>query len=457
VAAGVISGIFVGAAYAIALRSRVADLAFRWTVCGGRKLCDIHSAPRHVFCTTEMKNGEQAFFSRDIVYASTAGIGQPADLHLSTAVEMSANFPVAFPYRVLRLKKHDFWPINAAKPLYLSDGGVQDNTGVTWFLEAFKREAGLKYLLLPFRSSDPQSEAYKIERRIDAMEEHCDPLIVVNCSLLYSWSTAKFHSIPVLGELVAMRRVQDVTYNIRGREQSRELLRRCLERSPAGAVVSIGSYPEALRELILHRKSFPDNEALQKLMENEWQDLGLSDLPDTLFEPYRQRAEAERNRELFGPEYELKISRTHERCRELVKRIQELQEQKTQVPQESLAEIMLDLAISNCKGEKGRLESSLEVGNGDKMQDKLSELLAQREEAIASLKVPTTLRPLGASTASFLLRHGYLSCMNMCNLLLEDFPRFDAGPSREELLQMARGVPRQPASKSLADPEAAAA
>jgi len=285
--------LFVGTAYAIALRSHVADLAFRWTVCGGRKLCDIHPAPRHVFCTTEMKDGEQAFFSRDFVYDPIAGLVKPADLCLSTAVQMSANFPVAFPYRVLRLKKHKFYPGIGAKPLYLSDGGVQDNTGVTWFLQASKLQATFRSFLRPF----PNSEASKrIQRRIDAMDEHCDLLIIVNCSLLYSWSTAKFHSIPVLGEIAAMKRAQDVMYDARGLEQSRQLLRRFLERSPAGAVVSIYQHPQGLRNLILNREGSPDNEALQELMEDERWDLGLSELPDTLFEPYRQRAEAERNR-----------------------------------------------------------------------------------------------------------------------------------------------------------------
>jgi len=44
--------------------------------------------------------------------------------------------------------------------------------------------------------------------------------------------------------------------------------------------------------------------------------------------------------------------------------------------------------------------------------------------------------------------------MNMCNLLLEGFPRFDDPPSGEEMLRMAHGVPRQHYPK-LAEPAAA--
>jgi len=52
-----------------------------------------------------------------------------------------------------------------------------------------------------------------------------------------------------------------------------------------------------------------------------------------------------------------------------------------------------------------------------------------------------------------LLRHGYLNCMNMCYLLLEGFPRFDDPPSLDEILQLARGVPRKRYPKSVFLPE----
>jgi hypothetical protein len=85
------------AACVLALRTRVADLVFRATVCRDLHLRDIPAAPRHIFCATEMETGRHAYFSRDFIYSWGAGIGQPADLPLSTAVQVSANFPVAFP------------------------------------------------------------------------------------------------------------------------------------------------------------------------------------------------------------------------------------------------------------------------------------------------------------------------------------------------------------------------
>jgi hypothetical protein len=100
--------LFTLAAFALSLRSLVSDRAFRSTVFGDRELRSIHRVPCHVFCVTEMQTGRHAFFSRDFIYAHNAGLGQPADLPLSAAVQFSANFPVAFPYRLLRMRKHAF-------------------------------------------------------------------------------------------------------------------------------------------------------------------------------------------------------------------------------------------------------------------------------------------------------------------------------------------------------------
>jgi len=66
--------------------------------------------------------------------------------------------------------------------------------------------------------------------------------------------------------------------------------------------------------------------------------------------------------------------------------------------------------------------------------------------------VPTTLRSLGVDTTAALLRQGYLNCMNICSLLLEEFPSFDDPPSLDEMRQLARGVPRKRYPESFAPP-----
>jgi predicted acylesterase/phospholipase RssA len=397
--------IFTVAACALTLRSRVADLAFRATVCGTTRLPDIHRAPRHIFCTTEMQTGTPAFVSRDFIYVRAAGLGQVADLPLSTAVQFSANFPVAFPYRVLRLKKHEFrlGTARESSSLALSDGGVLDNTGVSWFLGAPERNASLERFLRHGLNSEPVSDwllltepvRQRIESQLASMGKPPDVLVVVNSSSSRGLAPAKFHGIPVFGELLALVRVQAAMYGARGREQSRDLHRRFFEKPLTGAVVTIGEHPDRLRRLIQHRSHNETDTWEDELL----QELGLSDLPDTVFELYRQRAEAASKRDEFGPEYATDFERYAERSRERRQHLEELR------------------------------RGTIEVNQ-------------RRKEANWSNQVPTTFRPLGASATSALLRNGYLNCMDMCNLLL-DFPRFDDPPTSDELLQLALGNPRQ--------------
>jgi hypothetical protein len=64
-------------------------------------------------------------------------------------------------------------------------------------------------------------------------------------------------------------------------------------------------------------------------------------------------------------------------------------------------------------------------------------------ETISSVLVGTTFRPLGEFFVRALLGHGYQNCMNMCRMLLDDFPLFDNPPSFEEFQHLARGFPRK--------------
>jgi hypothetical protein len=101
-------------------RHWVADLAYDRTVCrplvktrrgseARATLEDMNSAVRHVFCATEMHTGQHAYFSHDVVYARGFGLGRPARLRVSTAVQASANFPGGFPIRPLRTSRFDFF------------------------------------------------------------------------------------------------------------------------------------------------------------------------------------------------------------------------------------------------------------------------------------------------------------------------------------------------------------
>ena len=457
--------IAVFAAVVIGLRTHVADRAFRATVFRDKQLCDIHPMPHHVFCATEMHEGRHVFFTRDFVYSRSAGLGQPADLRLSTAVQASANFPGAFPYRLFRIRKKYRFRLED-KPfsmigeritsLALSDGGVQDNTGITWFVDATERNANVRSLFQLCSSPDmksffpsmwlPKEDCEQIEKQIMAMEDCPDPLlVVVNSSFPPLWRavSSAVSSIPVIGEIAALLSIQRVMYNHRGREQSRQLHRSLFNRSMAGAMVSIEQEPRLFyRTFVLRDQS--------RLL----RDLGLSDLPHSLLQQYRRRAQAAWDRERHGPDYEAKLAEVTARSHELAKRLEQLQAQRAQAIPLSAEDVRLENEINNCEIEKLSVDSSF-LGEAAAATPRiLKERGDEDEETRLSAAVPTTLGPLGISATSALLRHGYLNCMNICHLLQEGFPRFDDPPSLEEMRQLALGSSRgrYPSSFALSVP-----
>lgn len=440
--------IVILAACVFALRTRVADLAFRATVCRDLQLRNIHPAPRHIFCATEMQTGRLAFFSRDFIYSAGAGLGAPADLPLSTALQVSANFPVAFPYRIIRFKKHDFqlgtspgFRKKHVPSLVLSDGGVHDNTGVTWFLEASERKARLRWFLDSCGSRNPESpfglwsvpEAIRrrIEERLAAMEAGPDglDLLVVNSSFQHEWgATTWLHSIPAFGEILALVRLQAVMYEHRGSEQSRQLYRLFFDGSLPGAVVSIEQHPNWVY-------GFLDVE--RNLVLDE---LGLYDLPADRLKHYSQRAQASWALDVFGPDAKPELVVLDARRRELRSRLYRLQAQQARAPVPSAEDAPLQAEIRECKGEMHDVVQRLRVAQGPQRAD---EVFKRLDETASSANIPTTFRPLGVSATAELLRHGYLNCMNICHLLLEGFPHFTDPPSSEELQRLARGLPRK--------------
>ena len=431
------------AACVFALRALVADRAFRATVTKGRKLCAIPPEPRQFFCSTEMQTGRHAYFSRDFIYSDGAGLGQPADLPLSTAIQLSANFPVAFPYRIIRLKKHDFQlgefrdEVRPLSTLVLSDGGVLDNTGIRWFLDASDRKARLEWFLASLGSrkitspfgfeSPPEEIRQRTEQRLAAMGEKPDLLIVVNSSVSGSRSHAWLRSIPVLGELAGLLRVEAVTYESRGSEQSRLLLRRFLEGSLPGAMVSIEDQSKWFYTFL-----DPDFQLL------DVQRYGLSDLPAPLFEHYKQRAHAVWALDMFGPNATPEILALDTRRRELRTRLDQLRAQQALVPEAGKAALQQE--IDKSRAEMTDIFNRLESAGMRKTSNEVFSVLHETE---SSSHVSTTFCPLGIRATTDLLHHGYLNCMYICQILLEGFPYFEDPPSVGEMQQLAHGCSRQ--------------
>jgi len=281
-------------------------------------------------------------------------------------VQASANFPVAFPYRIFHLDCDEYrFKLRTGpgslmgKPmpsLALSDGGVQDNMGITWFADNAERTTDLKRRFGWDRPRLPKSDCDRIEGQLVAMDDRPDLLLVVNSSWPPPWTAqiGWMQRVPLIGEVLALLSVQRVMYNHRGREQSRQLHRSFINRSMAGALMSIECTPQLFYNFFrLSEESFAHEPLLEEF--------GLSDVPHPLLQHYRQRArrQALRNKQIYGP--------------------QRIAEQNSRA----------------------------------------------NEEMHISLAVPTTLRPLGIAAASALLRHGYLNCMNICCLLHEGFPYFD--------------------------------
>ena len=198
-----------------AVRGRVCARAFKVTLFSpnGRttKLSDVRKdGLDHVICATEFRSAEQVYFAGDFIYSYALGCGTPAELSLAKAVQASADFPGGFPPVNLPTKQHQFsgappesegGPPSPPTTMVLTDGGVYDNMGDQWargFLGRINRCPPLKTRTPP------------------------DQLVVVNGSARVPWSPFRRRLIPLIGEVMALLRVNNILYinttNVRRQE-----------------------------------------------------------------------------------------------------------------------------------------------------------------------------------------------------------------------------------------------
>lgn len=189
-----------------AARGRVCARAFNTTLFSpngrGTKLAQIKKDNLdHVICSTEFRSAEQVYFGGDFVYSYAFGHGVPGDLSLARAVQASAAFPGGFPPTTLSTKTHNFTgapgpnqggPPEPPSNMVLTDGGVYDNMGEQW---ARGHAARIKRCpnLAPGRTAPNQ-------------------LVVVNASARFPWIPFRRRLLPLVGELAALLRVNDVLY-----------------------------------------------------------------------------------------------------------------------------------------------------------------------------------------------------------------------------------------------------
>jgi hypothetical protein len=188
------------------VRGRVCARAFNTTLFSpngrGTRLSDVKKPDLdHVICSTEFRSSEQVYFAGDFVYSYALGFGVPGELPLAKAVQASAAFPGGFPPSILSTKQHHFQgapPPSAGGPpeppttMVLTDGGVYDNMGEQWargYTDRIRRCANL-----------------------DNGRIAPNQLVVVNASARIPWDPFRRQLIPLVGELAALLRVNDILY-----------------------------------------------------------------------------------------------------------------------------------------------------------------------------------------------------------------------------------------------------
>jgi predicted acylesterase/phospholipase RssA len=170
-------------------------------------LASVARSVDHIFCATELQAGDHLYLSPRFVYAYRFGVGSPADLPLSTAVQASACLPGAFAARRLPTDKHAFAGAVVERPpeeMVLVDGGVYDNMADQWL-------AGL-------------DERLRERHDLDVAGTQIDEAIVVNASAGRAWRPFPGSGIPLLAEFAVLKRVNDVMYDVTTSRRRRHLV-----------------------------------------------------------------------------------------------------------------------------------------------------------------------------------------------------------------------------------------
>jgi predicted acylesterase/phospholipase RssA len=218
------------------LRGRVCARAFAKTLFTPEgapdRLDSICDKLDHVFCATNLHGGEYIYFSQAHVDSYRFGRGVPADVKLSTVVQASAAFPGAFPAVRLPTARHDFSKPRQAesgilRKMALVDGGVYANTPDQWIQ---------RYQNLPPWLHD--------QTRIRNATE----CIAVNSSARIKWSSLRWLRLPLVGELLALRRDVSILYNSNNSLRQQGLVSRFMTaerdgKGVRGALVDITQSP----------------------------------------------------------------------------------------------------------------------------------------------------------------------------------------------------------------------
>jgi predicted acylesterase/phospholipase RssA len=191
-------------------RGAVCIRAFAQTLLnrGGKAtpLAAIHTDVDHVFCAADLHWGEHVYFSGRFVCAYRYGLGVPGDIKLAEAVHASAAYPGGFPARWIPTGPREFRDpgderATAVRALALVDGGAYDNMADEWALGVAERNR--RWAALQPGFNEP------------------DELVVVNSSAPLDLNRLGRFRVPVLGEVLTLKRdinlLYDTTTSVRRR------------------------------------------------------------------------------------------------------------------------------------------------------------------------------------------------------------------------------------------------
>ncbi len=230
-------------AWFVKLRGLVCARAFARTLLNRSgnpaRLADVHRNVEHILCAADLHTGEHVYLSGGFVCSYRFGVGSAGQMWLHDAVHASAAYPGGFPARRFPTEPHGFSgaaddEAKRAGHMVLVDGGVYDNMADEWALGARERNgrwAGLASF------SEP------------------DELVVVNASAAMGWKSMRRLSLPLLGELLTLKRDIDILYDTSTSTRRRWLIDRfgAGVEGMSGALVHIAQSPFRVPSLIVER------------------------------------------------------------------------------------------------------------------------------------------------------------------------------------------------------------
>jgi hypothetical protein len=204
----------------------------------------------HVICATELQSGRHFYLSPRFLYSYEFGVGSPAGMNLSTAVQASACLPGAFSPRRLPTGRHGFTRRDARPvpaEMLLTDGGVYDNMADQW----------------------PGGLPDRLERLpgLPVAQRDIDEIVVVNGSSPLPWTPMRRARLVLAGELATVSRVNSVMYQVTTARRRAALVSDWNHaaragRGQRGSLVHIAQTPYAVADF--HRRdadAWPDRAA----------------------------------------------------------------------------------------------------------------------------------------------------------------------------------------------------